>query len=76
MRDTRPCDRANWLELQVPAIGIVEEARAATEEKGNNVNLKFVDETCGQVLLCDISSAAQRHVFAVRCLPGTASAPT
>jgi hypothetical protein len=70
MRDTGPGDRANRLELHLAAIEIVEEARAATEEKRNNVNLEFVDETCGEVLLRDISSAAQRHIFAVRCVPG------
>jgi hypothetical protein len=42
MRDTGPGDRANRLELHLAAIEIVEEARAATEEKRNNVNLEFV----------------------------------
>src|SRR4029453_19409460 len=70
MRDTRPGDRADRLQLHVGAIEIVEEARAATEEKWNDVNLQFVDKAGREVLLRDISSAAQRHIVAIRCVLG------
>jgi hypothetical protein len=33
------------------------------------VNLQFVDEACGEVLLRDISSAAERHIFSIGCVP-------
>ena len=70
MRHTRSGDRADRLELHVAAIEIVEEARAAAEEKRNDMNLQFLNEAGREVLLRDIRSAAQRHIFAIRCVPG------
>src|SRR4029453_17803577 len=61
MRDSRAADHANWLKLHFAAIDIVEEARAATEEKRNEVNLQFVYEACREVLLCEIRAPAKRH---------------
>ena len=51
MRHTRPSNRADRLQLHVAVIDIVEEARATTEENRNDVNLQFVDEAGGEILL-------------------------
>src|SRR4029453_17141660 len=57
MRHARPGNRADRLELHLAGIDVIEEARAATEEKRNDMNLQFVDEACSQVLLRDFGSA-------------------
>ena len=69
MRHTRPGNRADRLKLHVAVIDIVEEARATTEENRNDVNLQFVDEAGGEILLRDVGSAAERHILAIRCAP-------
>jgi hypothetical protein len=68
MRDSRAGDRADRLKLHFAAINIVEQARAATEEKRNEVNLNFVYQACREVLLRDIRSppSATSFPFAAR----------
>ena len=69
MRHTRPGNRPDRLQLHIAVID-VEEARATTEENRNDVNLQFVDEAGGEILLRDVGSAAKRHILAIRCPPG------
>src|SRR5262249_45986373 len=70
MRHTKAGNRPGRFELHFIAIEIVEETHAAPEQKRNDVNLQFIDEARGKVLLRDIRSAAERHIFSIRCLPG------
>jgi hypothetical protein len=64
VRDTRPGDRADQLELQFASIEIVEEAGAASKENRDDVNLHLVDQAGREVLLEDLGPATKRHVLA------------
>src|SRR4030095_15970585 len=70
MRQTGPRDRADRLELYVTNIEIVEKAPATAEQKRNDVNFKLIDETCGEILLGNVGSADERHIFTICCAPG------
>src|SRR4029434_1246338 len=69
VRDTRPRDRADRLELHFAFIEIVEEADATAKEKRDDVNLQFVDEAGREILLRDFGATAEPNILAIGCLP-------
>jgi hypothetical protein len=62
--DRRGANDANAFVIRLLPIGIIEETCAITKEYGRDVDFHFVDEASLQILLGDIRTTAQRHIFA------------
>ena len=63
MADRWGVNDANALVLRLPSIGVLEETCTIAKEYGHNVDFHFVDQAGREVLLGDIRTAAQIHVF-------------
>jgi hypothetical protein len=64
-------DDANTFVISLSPVRVVEEAGAATEEDGNNMDFHFVNQSGLQVLLANIRATSQHDVFTLRSVPGS-----
>jgi hypothetical protein len=69
VRDTRRLDSSDLLELDLRSAKVVEEASAAAEQHGNDVELELVEEPRRQVLIDDLSAAPEHDVLAAGGFP-------